>query len=158
MVFRLLIRFVIWPSITLGVRKVNDRLTRYRSYRRRVAELDRYWASYRAEVAGVIAIAQARGVNAHQAAADADAAAALAAPQQIDGGFGLLDPVVNLIVQVTKTMKRWYRGVSSRARARARQALENQKQEEEWDRMDPFMSEAEVPLPSRPLAALRFPG
>jgi hypothetical protein len=83
----------------------------------------------------------------------------LAAPQRIDGGFGLLDPVVDLMVRIAKTTRRWYRGVSSRARARARKAYENRKQEEEWDRMDPFMpdSEAEVPLPSRPASVISHP-
>jgi hypothetical protein len=110
-----------------------------------VAELDRYWASYRAETAGVIAIAQARGVNARQAASDADTAAAFALSRKIDGGLGLLDPVVKWAEHAMKAVRRWYRGMSSRARARARQAIENQEDEEEWDQMDPFMAEPEVP-------------
>ncbi len=143
-----MIRFVIWPTITLAIRRVNDRLALYRTYRRRVAELDRYWANYRAEVAGLIAAAQARGVTVQQAAADADAAAALAAPQPINGGFGLLDPVVKFIMQIAKTMRGWFRALRkalrSRAQARARRALENQQQEDGWDRLDPFMSESQV--------------
>jgi hypothetical protein len=144
MFFRLVIRFVIWPLTMLGVRKFKDRLTRYRSYRRRIAELDKYWASRRAEAAGLIAIAQARGVSAKQAAAEADAAAALAAPRQIEGGLWLLDPVVNLMEKISKKVRRWFRALSSRARARFRKMQENQHEEEEWDRLDPFMTEAKV--------------